>query len=544
MTGAWGASRPESVEGVLRDRCAELGLPAWRCDRSGVILEEPREGGLVGMWLRSGEMGRRVAQAAKRCADNASPEPAEIIPGCWVVPLFEHRRRVRTGVTLAMVLSRGALESEDFLVSCEAANLDPAAVRQTLTGMAVFSRETASKLATVLGWTLDDRLNLSQSEQTVDEFTRQLTDSYETIDLLYTLGRCMHDLTRPDNFVWLVCNRLHSTMSFAWIAVRFVESERLASVMNDRLFVTGRAPLAEGVIEPCLDGLMSRFEQEPKSFIAGGGNEVPLSMGAQTIVQPIAREGRLLGALFAGGKTGDDPHVSSYDLQLLETSAGYVGAFLDNVLHYADQQAMFLGSLRALTAAIDAKDRYTRGHSERVAMLGQQLALAAGYEPERAERVHIAGLVHDVGKIGVPEAVLCKPGRLTDEEFELVKLHPEIGYGIVKDIPQLADVLPGVLHHHERWDGRGYPHGLRELEIPEMGRLLALADTFDAMSSTRSYRAAMSRPDVLAEIERCAGCQFDADLAKLFVTLDFAAYDDLVARHAQSQGLEAMPRAA
>jgi len=537
MSNPWRGDRPDSVEAVVRDRCADLGLPSWRCDRSGVVLEEPREGGLAGMWLRSGYLGRRMAQAARRYADDADGLPQQILPHCWAIPLFEHHRRVRTGVTLALVLTPAALDTDEFMESCAAANLDPAAVRQAIANTAVFVPEMAPKLAKVLGWTVADRQSLGQSEQTVDEFTRQLTDSYETIDLLYTLGRSMHDLTQPEKFVTLVCNRLQGTMSFGWVAARFVESERLGQIMNQRLFLAGRPPLAEEEIDSRLDALIEKFGKDAKSFIAGGGGDVPLALGAQTIAQPIAREGKLLGGLFAGAKTGDDPHVSSYDLQLLETAAGYVAAFLENVLHYADKEAMFLGSLRALTSAIDAKDRYTRGHSERVALMAARLATAVGIDDSEAERVHIAGMVHDVGKIGVPEAVLCKPGRLTDEEFELIKLHPEIGHRIVKDIPLLADVLPGVLHHHERWDGRGYPHGLAGEDIPLMGRLLALADTFDAMSSTRSYRAAMTRDKVLSEIERCAGAQFDPELAQAFTSLDFSEFDDMVEKHSEMEDL-------
>jgi HD-GYP domain-containing protein (c-di-GMP phosphodiesterase class II) len=140
-----------------------------------------------------------------------------------------------------------------------------------------------------------------------------------------------------------------------------------------------------------------------------------------------------------------------------------------------------------------------------------------------------------VGKIGVPEAVLCKAGRLTDAEFALVKLHPEIGHRILRDIPMLEDLLPGVLHHHERFDGGGYPHGLAGDRIPLFARVLALADTFDAMSSNRSYRSAMARPMVIAEIARHAGSQFDPALAATFAALDLSDYDAMVGRHAQEQ---------
>ncbi len=127
--------------------------------------------------------------------------------------------------------------------------------------------------------------------------------------------------------------------------------------------------------------------------------------------------------------------------------------------------------------------------------------------------------------------MLQKPGALTEAEFEQIKLHPTIGYNILKDIEPLKDVLPGVLYHHERWDGRGYPEGLAGDDIPEVGRLLAIADAFDAMSSHRSYRPALPRQKVLSEIAACAGTQFDPELANLFVILDLSEYDALVARH-------------
>jgi len=145
--------------------------------------------------------------------------------------------------------------------------------------------------------------------------------------------------------------------------------------------------------------------------------------------------------------------------------------------------------------------------------------------------------VHDVGKIGVPESTLCKAGRLTDVEFEQIKLHPQIGHDILKDIPQFADVLPGVLYHHERYDGKGYPAGLKGDDIPLIARIIGLADSFDAMSSTRTYRSAMDREKVMQEIADCAGVQFDPRLAEVFHTIDFTIYDRLVIKHHEESQL-------
>jgi HD-GYP domain-containing protein (c-di-GMP phosphodiesterase class II) len=250
--------------------------------------------------------------------------------------------------------------------------------------------------------------------------------------------------------------------------------------------------------------------------------------GPQVFVMPLLRGGRVIGVVAAGDKCGEDPQISTFDTGLVEAAASQISPFLETTALYAEQHAMFMGTLSALTSAIDAKDKYTCGHSGRVAFLAAALAQMIGLEGDVVERVHIAGLVHDVGKIGVPEAVLCKAARLTDDEFNLVKEHPAIGNRILCGIPALKDVLPGVMHHHERWDGRGYPAGLKGDQIPLFARLIGIADTFDAMSSSRSYRAAMPRDKVLEEIRRCAGTQFDPELVGPFLKINLDEYDRML----------------
>jgi HD-GYP domain-containing protein (c-di-GMP phosphodiesterase class II) len=155
-----------------------------------------------------------------------------------------------------------------------------------------------------------------------------------------------------------------------------------------------------------------------------------------------------------------------------------------------------------------------------VALLSRYLATQLGLSDAEAERIYMAGLLHDVGKIGVGESVLQKTGKLTPEEAELMKKHPEIGAHILDDIPQMEDIIPGVLSHHERYDGRGYPYALAGRDIPLMGRIICLADCFDAMTSNRTYRQAVPIEAALAEIRRCSGTQFDPALAELFLRLE------------------------
>ena len=152
---------------------------------------------------------------------------------------------------------------------------------------------------------------------------------------------------------------------------------------------------------------------------------------------------------------------------------------------------MFAGIVRALASAIDAKDEYTRGHSHRVARISVRLASELGYDEKAIGRIYLAGLLHDIGKIGIDDNVLRKPGKLTDEEYEHIKNHVTIGHRILIDLKKMDDVLPVVLHHHEAWDGSGYPQRLPSDEIPRTARIVAVADAFDAMCSDRPYRKGM-----------------------------------------------------
>ncbi|WP_411101967.1 HD-GYP domain-containing protein [Streptomyces sp. cmx-4-9] len=177
---------------------------------------------------------------------------------------------------------------------------------------------------------------------------------------------------------------------------------------------------------------------------------------------------------------------------------------------YHRERAAHRATIRALVQAVDIKDRYTRGHSERVGQASAMIARELGMAEDRLETVRIAGILHDVGKLGVPTRLLRKDGPLTPEERRIIELHPEYGHEMVRGIGFLGEARSAILHHHERVDGSGYPYGLTGEQIPVLARVVAVADAFDAMTSTRSYSRARPVPTALAELERCAGAQFDA----------------------------------
>jgi putative nucleotidyltransferase with HDIG domain len=173
--------------------------------------------------------------------------------------------------------------------------------------------------------------------------------------------------------------------------------------------------------------------------------------------------------------------------------------------------------LSMLTRAIEARDPYTRGHSSRVTDMAEAVARALGWSEERIASLRVGGPLHDIGKLAVSDEVLCKEGRLDDDELAQIREHPKIGAKLLLRVTALREAIPYVLYHHERWDGTGYPSGKRGEEIPVEARVLAIADAFDAMTSDRPYRDALSREEALAEVERCAGTQFDPKIARVFL---------------------------
>jgi putative nucleotidyltransferase with HDIG domain len=184
---------------------------------------------------------------------------------------------------------------------------------------------------------------------------------------------------------------------------------------------------------------------------------------------------------------------------------------------YMNMRDVFLNTIKALSLAIEAKDNYTRGHSERVAEYSFAIARRLKLPEDQVETIRYMALLHDIGKIGIEEYILNKSGQLTNEEYARIKEHAVIGSNIVKEVEQLGDAYLSVRHHHERFDGAGYPDGLKGDEIPLGARIIAVADTFDAMTSERIYRKGLSSDNAIAELQRVMGRQLDPSVVKAFL---------------------------
>jgi response regulator RpfG family c-di-GMP phosphodiesterase len=258
------------------------------------------------------------------------------------------------------------------------------------------------------------------------------------------------------------------------------------------------------------------------------------------VLTPLAKNGEVKAWLLAlnrragSGYSGFECQWQASDLEfgtgeasLLSSAAAMLATHAKNVELFREKEQLLTNMVRALVYAIEAKDQYTCGHSERVALYGRRLAEELGLDEQACERLYLTGLLHDVGKIGVPDATLLKPDRLTDDEFTQIKQHPDSGWAILQDLNQLRYVLPGVLYHHERYDGKGYPDQLTGEDIPLDGRILAVADAFDAMTSDRPYRKGMPQEKAESILRQGTTTQWDPRVIDAF----FRAVPDIIRIH-------------
>ncbi|MFI4860492.1 MAG: HD-GYP domain-containing protein [Phycisphaerales bacterium JB063] len=526
MQGSLLRTYTDSATQQFEQRCHELGLAVYRRSGEHDLLCSISGETPIALWLGRASLKEAIAQCL---LDPPTPSVA-IEPGVFLLNIDD---TMGTGDRLGVLtLSEEACTDPGFATRCKAAGLDSDVLCEAFEATPRHPADQHDTLTKTLTWNLADLRRVDQSNFAAEDLTEQLGQNYENITLLYRLGRSLSTLESPQQVAQSVCTQLLETQEFGWVSAFFRSGNTGVPELSGKCLVAGDLPGDRATFETLLEQLTKDWYEDQWSKLLQVG-EHPLADHAQSeiVIDPIQHDGRVIGAVLAGGKTGVDPEATSSDTQLVDAIASYLGTFHENAARFNEQQMMFIGTLEAVSTALDAKDPYTYGHSDRVAHLGMELARAIGLKEPEVERIRIAGLVHDVGKIGVPEAVLCKTGRLTDEEYEQIKLHPRIGYNILKGIPKMEDVLDGVLYHHERWDGRGYPERKAGEDIPLYGRILAVADTFDAMSSTRSYRHAMPREKVLAEILRCSGSQFDPSLTGPFVKLDFTRFDELVQYH-------------
>jgi HD-GYP domain-containing protein (c-di-GMP phosphodiesterase class II) len=440
------------------------------------------------------------------------------LPGIALAGFPYVERRHLNGVLVLAGKSAGFRLGDEVVHVCNRIGIDGIWLNQQAEAMPGYSEDAIERQARLLLAVVRDQMRLNSLEHELTSISSQLTNTYEELSLIYQISGGMRISRRPADFFKQACLDSIEVVGVRAMGVALAAGDRA----DQEPVMYGPISLPPEKLGRLATELLAWMRRKKTSLLV---NDLYTDKAfgwlgdhaRRLLAVPLQRGDQVLGCLFCIDKdTGD---FDSVDSKLLNSIANESAIYLENAVLFEDVHGLMMGLLHSLTSAVDAKDAYTCGHSERVALLSKLLAKEAGLTDHEVERIYMAGLLHDVGKIGVPEAVLQKPGRLTSEEFEQMKKHPAIGARILHDVKQIQDIIPGVLHHHERYDGRGYPDGLSGQNIPMMGRIICLADCFDAMTSTRTYRKALPLEVTLADLRRCSGTQFDPGLTEAFLRI-------------------------
>jgi len=457
----------------------------------------------------------RVVQTGRHAVEESPPGPVNL-----AVPVRLRRRLA--GVAIGCYLAAEALQDPHVELLARTFGLTVADVRRRFADRAVYGRAAADRLAETANMLFGLKEDDIVKEREICELTDNLLNSYEEISLLYKVSTSISVSSSPIEIMDLIISELLHVLDVEAVAA-------VETAMPTTTHTGARRALAAG--EPVADeaGLrrLSQMYAENgrppgRPYIENGFQDTPWATRYPRIrnlmITPLVYQKETLSVLMTFNKR-DARGFESNDAKLVSSIASESAVHLKNSQLYEDLRGLLYNVIRALSSAIDAKDPYTCGHSERVAFISRSLAERLHLPPTEVEATYLSGLLHDVGKIGISEDVLQKHGKLTDQEMDHIRSHPEIGARILGNLKQLDDILPGVRHHHERMDGRGYPLGLKGKEIPLIGRILAVADGFDSMTSDRPYRTAMPQEVAVAEIKRCSGTQFDPEIVAALVSL-------------------------
>ena len=276
-----------------------------------------------------------------------------------------------------------------------------------------------------------------------------------------------------------------------------------------------RIPLGQGIVGSVAQKKRAEVINDVAADPRWAGDAYGHFRTEAILAVPLVAQGEVVGVLQLLNPVGKEG-FSPGDLRRMDLFAGALANAIANARLYAQLKSQFMEMITALAEAVEKRDPYTGGHVMRVVHFSRALGEELNLDGETLEEVLLAATLHDIGKIAIPDAVLQKPTSLSFDEFELMKTHPVDGFDILHKVQGFHRLLPGVRSHHERWDGGGYPDGLKALEIPLVARIIAVADTFDAMTSDRPYRRGLSQEVAASEIEKGAGTQFCPEVVQAF----------------------------
>ncbi|GAB4303876.1 MAG: GAF domain-containing protein [Desulfuromonadia bacterium] len=479
-----------------------------------------------------------------RSRKSFSPARCHGLPPRWEalfrgIPLLSSRHRLIHEVTSRQrVVQIADPERSDLIspffrkaLSSQILLAIPLSVKSRIIGVAIVSRQKrhgtfSCEEISVIRELVDFSSLVTSHIRLFDQSLDMAVEMAKRVDIIIALddiNKAISSTLKPDLIVSTATERIALLFDADLIAiigtngseatVRAIRSETLR--LPQRL-VPGESPplgklLKEAVRSRAIQSTGALAQSRHPRTI----EQILATMGISSLIAvPITARGRTAGVLFLADRKPD--HFSGMETFALEKIASQLGVALENARLYQEMRELFFSTVASLANAIDAKSAWTKGHSERVMHIAEGIAHAMGLDEEETERIRIAGLLHDIGKIGIIEELLEKPRELDDDDFPPIRLHPEKGVAILEPIRQLEEIIPAIRHHHEWYDGSGYPDRLAGDAIPLAARIIAVADSFDAMIADRPYRKGRSVTDALDELSRCAGTQFDPDIVACF----------------------------
>lgn len=358
------------------------------------------------------------------------------------------------------------------------------------------------------------------SEQELDSLASELSLRYEELNVLYKIGGRAEATTDFINSLSTAMSITGGVINSDYSALCIPSRNIISEYFTDKQNVPRKS--MQQLVMKSTPALLKLFSAEIQYFTDHDAEHHPaleplLEYHRRILAIPMCFDGNIEGILLCGRVLPDQTFATS-DQRLMRAVADMLAIKITNAELFEDLKLFLLNLMKSFVRTIEEKDPYTHGHSERVNQNAMEIGKALGLSDRELTSLNSVSLLHDIGKIGVPEHILNKPGLLTPDEYETIKQHPFKGYKILEPIKQLRDYLPAVLYHHERIDGKGYPEGRSGEEIPLLARIIAVADTFDAMTSDRAYRKAKSLEAVIKELIDVSGTQLDARITRIFIT--------------------------
>lgn len=488
----------------------------WVNGSTGEIITLPPDEPMRDWGLRA-ELCREVARRGQ-------PEFLDDEDPFLTLALPLHAADGGTPVAAGTFVGRNVAIRENTAQAAGAIGLDPQTAALWASRQEPWPADVLMRVARLVQSQSDARIRIGKLEMETAGLSANLAGTYEEISLLYRLTQNLKLSESDEDLGRIALEWLGEVLPAQGLAMYLTALRRPDGDLvshNARtqpiLLTHGECPLDIGQFDRLVESLGPGASGRP-TVINNQSTSRPdwsLPQVREVVVVSLSEGNNLFGWLAALNHVTED-EFGTVEASLLSSVAAILGIHSGNIELYRQQAELLTGVVRALTSAIDAKDPYTCGHSDRVARVAVRLAEELGVGGEALNTIYLAGLLHDIGKIGVDDEVLRKPGKLTDSEYEHIKRHPEIGHKILRDLGKLDEVLPVVLHHHESWDGQGYPSKLDAAAIPLSARIVAVADSFDAMSSDRPYRKGMPAGKIDAIFKAGAGQQWDPKVIDAF----------------------------